>query len=252
MKRRQIVSGGEDGFTLVELLVVIAIIAILAALLLPALNRAKEAGRSATCMNNLRQLGIVLSMYASDSNGWSPNLYDPSSFTMWHIRLIMAGYFPSLPLGTQCVFLCPSQKPRLWTDPSLTGNEKSYAYGMHISVDSSTGAYSSSGYSIGRASVQNASGADYGPPSGFLFIGDTVLDYPGDSGDRNQRYYFRPDTAGAYADAVHLRHNTRGNFLFGDGHVASLSKQDLSGKYGATDGSHAFIDAVIDETAGNF
>jgi prepilin-type N-terminal cleavage/methylation domain-containing protein/prepilin-type processing-associated H-X9-DG protein len=62
----------RSGFTFIELLVVIAIIAVLAALLLPALSKAKQAGQSTQCLNNIRQLQVAFHLYTEDHNGWFP------------------------------------------------------------------------------------------------------------------------------------------------------------------------------------
>lgn len=81
----------QTGFTLIELLVVIAIIAVLVAILLPALARVREQSKTGVCAANQRQIGIVLSMYTSTFNDTLPNCDDIGYWYNWSYKLIFAG-----------------------------------------------------------------------------------------------------------------------------------------------------------------
>lgn len=90
------------GFTLVELMVVMAIFTILAAILLPAFSRAREAGRRATCVNNLKQMGNALKMYADDSNG---GRYPRSAFFFDDLVDCSDPAYPVVDRGARSVFM---------------------------------------------------------------------------------------------------------------------------------------------------
>jgi prepilin-type N-terminal cleavage/methylation domain-containing protein/prepilin-type processing-associated H-X9-DG protein len=128
-RRKRLSRSGEGaGFTLIELLVVIAIIAILAAMLLPALAKAKEKGQRTSCLNNMRQVGLALIMYGEENTKLPPKTQAQFDFanpfapdTVLKLLMPNLGVKPGAP--SPKVYNCPTLKPN--TDPAYAPNTRS-------------------------------------------------------------------------------------------------------------------------------
>lgn len=183
--------GTKKGFTLIELLVVIAIINILAGMLLPSLTRAREQARRVYCLNNLRQIGQGLTMFASENDGFYPP--ENSSPTEPNDLDLLYPYY----LDNAEVFWCPSDalKPGLANPDWVRTDIADCSYGYLGKVQQPGG----------EVRVRRDS-----DPS-FLRVGNEIVETPPLAGD---------DGCGLGTMTTERpNHTGGGNLLYMDGHV---------------------------------
>jgi prepilin-type N-terminal cleavage/methylation domain-containing protein/prepilin-type processing-associated H-X9-DG protein len=238
MKRR--------AFTLIELLVVVAIIAVLISLLLPALNNARDMAKRALCMSNYRQIGLAMSMYSMNCNGFLPS--NESNVRAWWAKVLMEE--KCLPQGTWVIggnrtatglLLCPS------TDNPYTDYLMLSSYGPTVNTTAGTGSVLSGSQLSGESGGMLLSFAESQRQlpkridkvlQGSVLMIEKKLHAKSDtywtwmkpkfvnSYDWNvpfeTNFHWNWDTSPWLQYTAYYRHNRYANFLFDDFHVETF------------------------------
>jgi prepilin-type N-terminal cleavage/methylation domain-containing protein/prepilin-type processing-associated H-X9-DG protein len=237
-------------FTLIELLVVIAIIAILAAMLLPALAKAKQKAKQSACINNMRQIGIALVMYADNYSQYPNDLWPTTGSPAGNDTYVWQPRLLSLMGNNRNAFSCPAALPQSWWDTNVNktlqlkkGEDGILtAYGIATGASDNNGTLFSLGYNDWGLSQsdQLGMGGDVGSkaikdttvrrPVDMIAIGDCRSDSAPGTIQFNAN--LDPQVSNSQNPVQHTqcpcnRHNYRTDLLFCDGHVESPRRSDV-------------------------
>ncbi len=232
--------GRGDGFTLIELLVVIAIIAILAAMLLPALSRAKVKAKGIICLSNSKQIALAFTMYAADNRERLPPLNTgtwPGVTINWWFKILDESKYITSSTTSNNVWRCSAVKDAD-IEPGMVNYFKAPCEGFgplegnSITAGIIRYAKNPDGSSLGSRKLTEIKRA-----SQIWLIGDVGYPKSGLTTDKMPSAYWteittkQPTPAGGWTAAPYkqpaARHNSRAIFSFADGHVEGWKWIDL-------------------------
>lgn len=213
----------KQRFTLIELLVVIAIIAILASMLLPALNQARERAKTANCLANVKSIGQISGMYCNDYND-----FVPAASPRWSGDTWIAMFYSLYGLqdkATSCPAATDACGYKQWGDNPVAGAKMNfiYSYGVHYK------AVGENGKDSRKLSFLLGKGAKF---SQMIQYGDCEADMFQTKGLQSMTGKIQPNAFWGQGKQdtwypVALRHAGNANFAMFDGHAMSLSRTKL-------------------------
>ncbi|MFO0834515.1 MAG: prepilin-type N-terminal cleavage/methylation domain-containing protein [Phycisphaerales bacterium] len=220
------------GFTLIELLVVIAIIALLIAILLPALGQARDAGRQTVCLANLSQLGQALVHYQAANKGYFPghHTWQGPTYIVWPPRLRFQLN------GVMKVFNCPSVLPEFtWQRVYKANTKAEYGYDENEKrLNNVSGfSYGYNDWGVMEFTVPHLGLGGWVGHKDFGEVKDTRVVFPSEMVMlADSKSDFNWDTALDPSDAADAewpspRHAGGSNFVWGDGHASAKKQRDM-------------------------